>query len=159
MSGGENILTYDEKVEMLRLADDIAGAEILELDTMQSQIITRALRIAGDLAAPPSGNAGERVEPVAWRHRYGSQWLYRSSPPNDSQGKYEPLYAAPPQPAPDAMREAAIQECIEIAQRYDDCGVPFIIEKLQELRLSPSPSGEPLAGDGGAVVGQTRGSQ
>lgn len=50
----DEALTYDEKVEMLRLADDIAGAEIADLDTAKCQIVTRALRIAGDLAAAPA---------------------------------------------------------------------------------------------------------
>lgn len=45
-------LSYDAKVEMLRLADDIEGAEICDLDTAQIQIVTRALRIAaGDKEA------------------------------------------------------------------------------------------------------------
>jgi hypothetical protein len=41
-------LTYDERVEMLRLADDIAGGEISEFDQAQSEILTTALRLAAD---------------------------------------------------------------------------------------------------------------
>lgn len=38
--------TYDERVEMLRLADDIEGGEVWDLDQPQSDIIVRALRHA-----------------------------------------------------------------------------------------------------------------
>lgn len=51
---GADGLTYDERIEMLRLADDIEGAEIGDLDQSQSQIVTRALR----LAAAPSPSHG-----------------------------------------------------------------------------------------------------
>lgn len=37
---------------------------------------------------------------------------------------------------PVAGRADAIQECIDIAQRYDDCGANFIIEKMRELTLA-----------------------
>lgn len=33
-------------------------------------------------------------------------------------------------------REAIIRECIDVASRYDDCGVSFVIEKLRDLALS-----------------------
>jgi len=36
----------DTQVEMLRLADDLEAGEIGDLDTGQTQIITRALRVA-----------------------------------------------------------------------------------------------------------------
>lgn len=44
-------LTYDERVEMLRLADDIAGGEIADLDTPQLRIVIRALRMAAGESA------------------------------------------------------------------------------------------------------------
>lgn len=40
-------LTYDERVEMLRLADDLAHGEIDDLDTQQMTTIIRALRACG----------------------------------------------------------------------------------------------------------------
>jgi hypothetical protein len=86
--GTGDVLTYDEKVEMLRLADDIAGAEIADFDTAQSQVITRALRVAGELTAPPKP-APERL------------------PTNDVRSPL--VNAVPvgaPQLAPDAVREA-----------------------------------------------------
>lgn len=41
-------LSYDERVEMLRLADDIQAAEISDLDTHQTAIIVRALRATAE---------------------------------------------------------------------------------------------------------------
>jgi hypothetical protein len=43
-------------------------------------------------------------------------------------------FATPP--APVADRAAVIEECIDIARKYDDCGASFIIERLQELALA-----------------------
>jgi hypothetical protein len=42
----QQLLADDEKVEMLRLADDLAGGEVRELDTQQMCVIIRALRAA-----------------------------------------------------------------------------------------------------------------
>jgi hypothetical protein len=41
-----------------------------------------------------------------------------------------------------STRKAALQEAIDIAQRYDDCGAQFIIEKLQSLSLTDDLRGK-----------------
>lgn len=49
-------LTYDQKIEMLRLADDLAGGEVSDLDTAKASIVISALRMAA---------GGDDVDP-AW---------------------------------------------------------------------------------------------
>jgi hypothetical protein len=44
------VLTRDEQVEMLRLADDICAGEISEFDQVKCDILVRALRLAAEPA-------------------------------------------------------------------------------------------------------------
>lgn len=48
-------MTYDERIEMLRLADDLASGETNELDTHEMSIVISALRLAADRATLTSG--------------------------------------------------------------------------------------------------------
>lgn len=63
-------LTYDEKIEMLRMADDIAGGEISEFDQTQSEVLIRALRLAADGHAktPADGLVIVPIEPTLAQH-------------------------------------------------------------------------------------------
>lgn len=37
------------------------------------------------------------------------------------------------------IRVAAIYECVALAEKLDDCGGPYIVERLRDLAMLPPP--------------------
>jgi hypothetical protein len=82
-------------------------------------------------------------EPVAWRYKdnIDDEWRFNVEKSQDEWDHVEPLYATPPAPGA-ADRAAVIEECIQLASTIDDCSIPYLIERLQELALAPANTGE-----------------
>lgn len=95
-SGEAEPLTYDERVEMLRLADDLVGAEVTELDTAKLSVVVKALRMSAghsdyatlSLSQPASGEAAGRIARFFLENSEHFTWVGTPLDQPNPTGKY-----------------------------------------------------------------------
>jgi hypothetical protein len=148
-NAGEDALAgLNERLDSLLVTAQSGDRFILSSDSAKNIVGIVREWIRTKVAPPQPAPETETVRPQGHEHPFSK----------------EVREAFPPQPAPDALREAAMKlwaklchDCNALPGAQCNC-VDDIVEAFKEILSPPSPSGEPLAGDGADRVGQTRGS-